>query len=110
MVLGQTYTSQEILELNNLFKAWLGGLFTLLPYDLPFLPYGAAMRAREQLGVKIQAAIGAARAQAAAGQPPSGILGNLVSARDEQGNRWGFGVGRFIPAGQWMHLGGSRWW
>jgi hypothetical protein len=37
----------------------------------------------------LQAAVDEARVQLAAGQSVPGILGSLVSAVDEQGNRWG---------------------
>jgi hypothetical protein len=31
----------------RLFTIWTQGLFTVLPYDLPFLAYGKAKRARQ---------------------------------------------------------------
>ncbi|KAI8472759.1 MAG: cytochrome P450 [Monoraphidium minutum] len=85
VVLGRPYSRAEIAELSSLYKAWLGGLFTVAPFDLPFLPYSRALRAREALGVHLRAAVAEARAAAAAGEPPRGILGNMIKP-DADGN------------------------
>lgn len=47
-----------------------------------------ALRAREELVAYFQAGITEARQQLAAGQEPGGVLGRLVSAEDEEGNRY----------------------
>jgi hypothetical protein len=47
IVLGKRFTPPEIAELSALFNTWVGGLFTVAPFDLPFLPFGKALRARE---------------------------------------------------------------
>ena len=47
VVVGRRYSPDEIAELSALFNAWVAGLFTVAPFDLPFLPYSKALRARE---------------------------------------------------------------
>lgn len=87
MVVGPHYTQQQTEELSALFKTWLGGLFTVPTWKLPFLPYGAAMKARRELGKHIQEAIARERQREAAGLAPQGVLGKLLTAVDENGNR-----------------------
>ena len=55
---------------------------------LPALPSCRALRARDELVAYFQAGITEARQQLAAGQEPGGVLGRLVSAEDEEGNRY----------------------
>lgn len=47
-----------------------------------------ALRAREELVTYFQQGVTTARQQLAAGQELTGVLGRLVSAQDEEGNRW----------------------
>lgn len=47
VVLGKRYAPAEVAELSRLFNDWVMGLFTVAPFDLPFLPYSKALRARE---------------------------------------------------------------
>jgi cytochrome P450 len=47
-----------------------------------------ALRARDELVGYFQAGITEARQQLAAGQQPGGVLGRLVGAEDEEGNRY----------------------
>lgn len=51
-------------------------------------PLCRALRARDELVAYFQAGITEARQQLAAGQEPSGVLGRLISAEDEEGNRY----------------------
>jgi hypothetical protein len=60
------------------------------PYlELPFTPYGRAMAARRQLEVMFQDVVDEARGKLARGEALSGVVGSLVTAEDEEGNRWG---------------------
>jgi len=50
IVLGKQYVPSEMADLSRLFNTWVMGLFTVAPFDLPFLPflkYPRALRARE---------------------------------------------------------------
>lgn len=55
--------------------------------NLPFTNYGRAMAARENMLAHVQAAVTAARQQLAAGQAVPAVLGEMVAAQDEEGNR-----------------------
>jgi len=58
-----------------------------------------ALRAREELVAYFQQGVTTARQQLAAGQELTGMLGRLVSAQDEEGNRWvGLCLGFCLPS------------
>jgi hypothetical protein len=55
--------------------------------NLPFMPFGRALQARQDLLSWFQAAVETAKQQLSQGQGVPGILGSLVAAVDENGNR-----------------------
>ncbi len=55
---------------------------------MPLLLSCRALHARDELVAYFQAGITAARQQLAEGQEVGGVLGRMVSAQDEEGNRW----------------------
>jgi hypothetical protein len=58
-------------------------------------PCCRALRARDELVAYFQEGITTARQRLAEGQEVGGVLGRMVSAQDEEGNRWVcFGVAR----------------
>lgn len=57
--------------------------------DIPFTRFGRAMDARRDLLAWFAGAVADARAALDAGQAVPGILGSLVAATDEDGNRCG---------------------
>uniref|UniRef100_A0A383WDQ0 Cytochrome P450 n=1 Tax=Tetradesmus obliquus TaxID=3088 RepID=A0A383WDQ0_TETOB len=87
VVLGRDYPEATISRLSGLYTTWAGGLLAWPFIDLPWTPFGKAVAAKQQLLDFFQAAVDEARLQLAAGHAVPGILGSLVSAVDEQGNR-----------------------
>lgn len=85
LVLGRDLPDDHITYLNSLYQVWAAGFFCWPWVDLPFSPYSRALQARQQLVAECQAAVDAARAQAAAGEEVEGVIGSLVTASDATG-------------------------
>lgn len=47
VVLGKRYSPEEVAEMSRLFNTWISAMLTLLPFNLPFLPFGKALTARK---------------------------------------------------------------
>lgn len=87
LTFGREYTREEIRALSDQYHQWTGGFLAWPWLDIPFTPFARAMRARQAMIDQFQAATDEARQKLAAGQHVPGIIGSLVSAVDEEGNR-----------------------
>jgi cytochrome P450 len=75
-------TKVDVPYLSNLFQKWTGGMFDPLPMELPFTPFGKAMRAKREMHDYL-APIVAGRMKLK--EQPFDILGSMLSVRDENG-------------------------
>eukprot|EP00878_Enallax_costatus_P041537 GHUV01048343.1.p1 GENE.GHUV01048343.1~~GHUV01048343.1.p1 ORF type:complete len:522 (+),score=119.33 GHUV01048343.1:83-1648(+) len=74
-------------QMSKLYAEWGDGV-TAWPFiNLPFTPYGRALRARGQLLEIYQQLLDDARQELAAGGAVQGVLGSLITAQDDDGNR-----------------------
>lgn len=88
MTFGRPYSRQELLSLSDTYRRWVMG-FPAWPWlNIPFTPFGNAMKARETMISHFQDATDEGRARLARGEECPGLLGNLLNAVDEEGNRW----------------------
>eukprot|EP00879_Flechtneria_rotunda_P007705 GHRR01008078.1.p1 GENE.GHRR01008078.1~~GHRR01008078.1.p1 ORF type:complete len:426 (+),score=141.85 GHRR01008078.1:697-1974(+) len=87
ITLGREYSREEILALSADYSVWTSGFLSWPWLDIPFTPFANAMAAKRKMLAHFQEATNAARDKLAAGQPVPGVLGILVAAKDEQGNR-----------------------
>jgi hypothetical protein len=72
----------------QLYQSLVTGILGWPYLELPFSPYGKAMAARRQLVGMFQDVVNEARGKLAKGEELSGVVGSLVAAEDEEGNRW----------------------
>lgn len=79
---------EAVARLSQTFATFTSGFLAWPFLDIPFTPYAAAMAARKQLLQEFCNAMEEAREAMAAGQPQRGVLGMLLVAEDEQGNRY----------------------
>ncbi|WIA16755.1 hypothetical protein OEZ85_013407 [Tetradesmus obliquus] len=87
IVMGRSIPEQQLQHLGGLFSSLTAGLVAWPYIDIPFTPWHKALAAREELCGFFLAGCAQAREALAAGQAVPGILGRLVAAVDEQGNR-----------------------
>ncbi|MDZ4769930.1 MAG: cytochrome P450 [Chloroflexota bacterium] len=81
LLMGTTHDDQsQIASLSRDFTALTAGL-TSLPANLPFAPYGKALRARDRILAHIESAIAARQVN-----PTHDALSLLIQTRDEDGN------------------------
>jgi cytochrome P450 len=86
-VFDRQWEPKDVARLSQAFATFSNG-FLAWPYlDLPFTSYSASMAARRGLVQEFSSAVEEARAAIAAGQPQRGVLGMLLTAQDEQGNK-----------------------
>jgi cytochrome P450 len=71
----------------QLYQALVSGILGWPYLELPFTPYGRAMAARRQLVGLFQEVVDEARSRLARGEEVAGVVGSLVKAEDEEGNR-----------------------
>eukprot|EP00775_Hariotina_reticulata_P013035 gene13035-13164_t len=86
ITLGRQYSMDELQQLAGLYQQWVSGFLAWPWLDIPFTPYAKAVRARAGLLSHFQEAVDAARTKIAAGQEVPGVIGQLVTAVDDQGN------------------------
>jgi cytochrome P450 len=67
---------------SHLFRTWTKGLFTLVPWDVPFTTHGRSLAAKRELLSMLDSLV-AERTQRA--EQPQDILGSLLAVRDEEG-------------------------
>jgi retinoid hydroxylase len=77
-----TETGSETAYLSQIFKTWCDGLFSI-PINLPWTPFGKALRCRTLLLKKIEEIV--ERRQQENGSQTD-ALGLLLAAKDEEGN------------------------
>lgn len=89
VAIGRMLPMERILRLRELFKVWTMGIMAFPSLNLPFTPYWNSMRARDELIQLFQEEVDRARVEITAGGAPAaeGILGDLILAVDEDGNR-----------------------
>eukprot|EP00879_Flechtneria_rotunda_P003830 GHRR01004070.1.p1 GENE.GHRR01004070.1~~GHRR01004070.1.p1 ORF type:complete len:300 (+),score=122.02 GHRR01004070.1:648-1547(+) len=87
VVLGRDYPQETVDYLGSLYRTWAKGLLDWPYLDLPFTGYGRAKKAQRDLYKFFQGCVSEAREQLAHGKSVPGILGSLVAAIDEDGNR-----------------------
>jgi len=87
LTLGRSYSREELLSLSGTYLEWVKGFPAWPWWDVPFTPYHSALKARDIMISHFQEATDAGRAKLAAGEPVPGLLGNLLTAVDEEGNR-----------------------
>lgn len=75
-------TKVDIPYLNKLFQAWTGGMFDPVPLDVPFTPFGKALRAKKAMLAYLEPIV---RQRMALAEQPFDILGSMLSVRDENG-------------------------
>ncbi|PWH13673.1 MAG: cytochrome P450 [Anaerolineae bacterium] len=76
-------TPIDIPYLNRLFRDWTGGMFDpLAPLNLPFTPFGRALRAKQAMFDYLEPII---RKRMELAEQPFDILGSMISVRDENG-------------------------
>lgn len=75
-------TQVDIPYLSNLFQQWTGGMFDPLPVELPFTPFGKAMRAKREMTAYLTPII---KQRMELKEQPFDILGSMLSVRDENG-------------------------
>jgi retinoid hydroxylase len=68
--------------LNRLFRQWAGGLFSPVPLNIPFTPFGRAVAAGREMHAYLESLVVAR--EKLTEQPPD-LLGSLLSTRDEEG-------------------------
>lgn len=87
LTLGRTYTRAELVSLSNTYLEWVMG-FAAWPWlDLPFTPFRRALKARQTMVNHFLEATAVGRVKLAKGEQVPGLLGNLLTAVDEDGNR-----------------------
>jgi hypothetical protein len=86
ITLGRQYNTDELDQVCGQYQQWVSGFLAWPWLDIPFTPYAKAMRAKEGLLSHFQEAVDAARAQVVGGQEVPGVIGQLVTAVDSQGN------------------------
>ncbi|MFV8754787.1 cytochrome P450 [Nannocystaceae bacterium ST9] len=69
-------------EFSRDFDTWVGGLFVLAPYALPFTRFGKAMQARKRLFGVLENLVGKRDAEQ---RDDASVLSTLLRVRDEQG-------------------------
>lgn len=87
LTLGYHLSKQELTDLSVTYRKYTSGFLAWPWKEFPFSPYSAALRAREVMISRLQQAVTEARAKAAAGEDVPGILGRMIAAEDEDGNR-----------------------
>ncbi|KAF6255323.1 cytochrome P450 [Scenedesmus sp. NREL 46B-D3] len=87
VVLGHDYEDAQVMHMMRLYQALVSGILGWPYMELPFTPYGRAMAARRQLVAMFQEAVNGARVHLARGEALAGVVGSLVTAEDEEGNR-----------------------
>jgi cytochrome P450 len=87
VILGRDYEQQQLQHMRELYSSWAAGLQDWPFLQLPFTRFGRAMAAREQLMEIFRAAIEETRGLLQQGQQVPGVLANLISAVDDEGNR-----------------------
>lgn len=87
VVLGRDYEDAQVMHMMRLYQALVSGILGWPYMELPFTPYGRAMAARQQLVAMFQEAVNGARVHLARGEALAGVVGSLVTAEDEEGNR-----------------------
>lgn len=88
LTFGREYTQDEITTLSKQYHKCTDGFLAWPWLDIPFTPFARAMRAREEMIARFQQATEEARQMLASGKHAPGIIGSLVSAVDEEGNRY----------------------
>ena len=78
--------SEAIDELQSAFRDILQGLFTLFPYDLPFLPFSKALRSREKIARFVQEQVDVARETSGPVESSETFIHRLVNSFDDDGN------------------------
>jgi cytochrome P450 len=87
-VFDRQWEPQAVARLSQIFATFTDGLLAWPFLDIPFTPFAAAVAARKELLQEFSNAVEEARAALAAGQPQRSVVGMLLVAEDEQGNRW----------------------
>lgn len=87
LTLGYHLPKQELVELSATYRKYTSGFLAWPWKEFPFSPYSAALRAREVMMSRFWGAVTEARGKAAAGEDVPGILGRMIAAVDEDGNR-----------------------
>jgi hypothetical protein len=86
-VFDRHWEPEEVLRLSNLFATYSAG-FLGWPYmDIPFTPYARGLEARRRLVEELMVAVEEVRAELAGGAAPRGVMGALLTAQDEAGNK-----------------------
>lgn len=88
VMLGLKLDEEELRKLSDLFKVWLGGLFSPLAVEIPFTPFAKAMEARRKLVTHLQRQIDMARGELQHCCPescPHGMLPAMITLRDDEG-------------------------
>lgn len=88
VVLGRDYNDAQVAEMMQLYQSLVSGILGWPYLELPFTPYGRAMAARRQLVGMFQEVVDEARGRLARGEELGGVVGSLVKAENEEGNRW----------------------
>jgi hypothetical protein len=92
VVLGRDYNVAQVADMMQLYQSLVSGILGWPYLELPFTPYGRAMAARRQLVGMFQEVVDDARGRLARGEELSGVVGSLVKAEDEEGNRCGYEI------------------
>lgn len=87
MVLGRDYDDAQVAHMMRLYQALVSGIMGWPYLELPFTPYGRGMAARRQLAGMFQEVVDEARGKLQKGEALGAVVGSLVSAQDEEGNR-----------------------
>ena len=67
---------------SRLFKTWTKGLFTAVPWDVPFTAHGRALAAKRELLSMLEPLVIERTRRA---EQPQDLLGSLLSVRDDEG-------------------------
>ena len=81
-----TQTVSEVEQTSRWFLELLSARLAILQFDVPFTTYGRSQRARRQLGAFLRPVI-AERVRRGKLEESGDVLGLLLAAEDEQGNR-----------------------
>jgi cytochrome P450 len=80
LILGDDDVDQPYL--SRLFQDWTAGLFTLVPWNVPFTTFGRAMKARTAMFGYVEQLV---RRRMQRAEQPNDILGSLINTRDTNG-------------------------
>ena len=82
-MLGMEFKERELERLRDMYVTYTAGMTAFPRWDLPFTTYGAARKAMKQLQEILLASVKDARAAEAKGLPVPGVLGKMITARDQ---------------------------